>query len=142
MAEIHHVAGPPRGEPLPAGRVGVRVRIPLSGTPSPRWSRVLTARLGVALTGHPAVGHLELGQLVQGADIVLEGVEADEAGRIGPALDAAIDAANRDQKPDEAGREAAPNMTQEEADAIAGLIHVNYEVPRHGRPASARFPGR
>src|SRR3712207_4520296 len=86
MAEIHRVAGPPRGEPLPAGRVGARVRIPLTGTPSPRWSRVLTARLGTSLVGHPAVGHLELEGIVQGADIVLEGVEAAEANRIGPAL--------------------------------------------------------
>lgn len=142
MGEIHRVAGPPRGEPLPAGRVGARVRIPLSGTPSPRWSRVLTARLGTALVGHPAVGHLELGELVQGADIVLEGVEAAEAPRIGPALSAAMDAANRDEQGDEAGGRAPSNMPQEEADAIAGLIRVDYEVPASGRPAGTQFPGR
>ena len=142
MGEIHRVAGPPRGEPLPAGRVGARVRIPLSGTPSRRWSRVLTARLGTALVGHSAVGHLELGQLVQGADIVLEGVEAAEAPRIGPALSAAMDAANRDDHDDEAGRRATPNMPQDEADAIAGLIRVDYEVPASGRPSATHFPGR
>ncbi len=142
MAEIHRVAGPPRGEPLPAGRVGARVRIPLSGTPSPRWSRVLTARLSTALVGHPAVGHLDLNGLVQGADIVLEGVEAAEAGRIGPALDGAIQAANRDSEQGEAAaREVARNMEQDEADAIAGLIHVDYVVPDE-RPSSSRFPGR
>ena len=142
MAEMHRVAGPPRGEPLASGRVGARVRIPLSGTPSPRWSRVLTARLSTALTGHPAVGHLDLDGLVQGADIVLEGVEATEAGRIGPALDGAIEAANRDSEHGEqAAREAACNMSQDEADAIAGLIHVDYEIPDRGRP-SWKFPGR
>lgn len=143
MAEKHRVAGPPRGEPLAAGRVGARVRIPLSGTPSPRWSRVFTARLSTALTGHPAVGHLNnLDGLVQGADIVLEGVEATEADRLGPALDAAIKAANRDSDHGEqAAKEAARNMAQEEADAIAGLIHVDYEIPTRGRPSS-EFPGR
>lgn len=142
MGEIHRVAGPPRGEPLPAGRVGARVRIPLSGTPSPRWSSVLTARLGTALVGHPAVGHLELGQLVQGADIVLEGVEAAEAPHIGPALSGAMEAANRDEHGEHAASEAPRNMTQEEADAIAGLIRVDYEVRAQGGPSPVRFPGR
>ncbi len=143
MTEKHRVGGPPRGEPLPAGRVGARVRIPLSGTPSPRWSRVFSARLSTALTGHPAVGHLNnLDGLVQGADIVLEGVEPTEADRIGPALDGAIEAANRDSDHSEqAAREAACNMGQDEADQIAGLIHVDYDIPARGRPSS-RFPGR
>ena len=142
MAEKHRVAGPPRGEPLSTGRVGARVRIPLSGTPSPRWSRVFTARLTTALTGHPAVGHLDLTGLVQGADIVLEGVEPNEAGRLGPALDGAIEAANRDSDHGEQEtREAAYNMSQEEADAIAGLIRVEYDAPAPGRPPSG-FPGR
>ncbi len=143
MAEIHRVAGPPRGEPLPAGRVGARVRIPLTGTPSPRWSRVMTARLGTSLVGHPAVGHLDLEGLVQGADIVLEGVEAAEANRIGPVLTGAIEAANRDSEHGEqAAKETARNMDQEEADAIAGLIHVDYDIPERGRTSSSRFPGR
>ena len=136
------MAGPPRGEPLAAGRVGARVRIPLSGTPSPRWSRVFTARLSTALTGHPAVGHLDLDGLVQGADIVLEGVEAAEAGRIGPVLSGAIEAANRDsQHGEEVAREEPRNMGQDEADAIAGLIHVDYVVTHRDRPSS-QFPGR
>lgn len=142
MGEIHRVAGPPRGEPLPAGRVGARVRIPLSGTPSPRWSRVLTARLGTSLVGHSAVGYLELGQLVQGADIVLEGVEPAEAPRIGPALSAAIEAANRDDRDEQAGGEADRNMSQEDADAIAGRIQVDYDLPPSGRSSATRFPGR
>ena len=143
MAESHRVAGPPRGEPLDAGRVGARVRIPLSGTPTARWSRVLTARLSTALMGHPAVGHLGLEGLVQGGDIVLEGVEAKEAGRIGPALAGAIEAANRDSEHgEEAARAASRNMDQDEADAIAGLIHVDYDVPDRARPPAARFPGR
>ncbi len=142
MAEIHRVAGPPRGEPLPAGRVGARVRIPLTGTPSPRWSRVLTARLGTSLVGHPAVGHLELEGIVQGADIVLEGVEAAEANRIGPVLTGAIEAANRDsQHGEQAAKETPRNMDQAEADAIAGLVHVDYVVQEH-RTSSSRFPGR
>src|SRR3954468_2386188 len=37
MTEQHRLVGPASGEPLPDGRVGVRVRIPLSGCPSRRW---------------------------------------------------------------------------------------------------------
>ena len=143
MAEKHRVAGPPRGEPLSAGRVGARVRIPLSGTPSPRWSRVFSARLSTALVGHPAVGHLALEGLVQGADIVLDGVEAAEAGRIGPALDGAIEAANRDSEHGEqSAREEARNMSQDEAESIAGLIRVDYPPPEPGRRSPTHVPGR
>jgi hypothetical protein len=143
MPEKHRVAGPPRGEPLAAGRVGARVRIPLSGTPSPRWSRVLAARLSTALVGHPAVGHLGLEELVQGADIVLEGVEAAEAGRIAPALVGAIEAANRDSEHGEqSAREQERNMSQDEADSIAGLIHVDYPPPEPRRRSPAHLPGR
>jgi NagD protein len=45
MSEHHQIAGSSQGEPLPEGRVGVRVRVPLSGCPSGRWSRDLSARL-------------------------------------------------------------------------------------------------
>ncbi len=142
MAETYEIAGPPRGEPLPRGQVGARIRIPLTGTPSPRWSQVMTARLTTALVGHPAVGHLELDSAIQGADIVLEGVEAAEANRIGPVLTGAIDAANRDSEHGEqAAKEAPRNMDQEEADAIAGLVHVDYVVHEH-RTSPSRFPGR
>ena len=51
MAEEHTIAGPAKGEPLPVGRVGVRLRIPLSGGPSRRWSRDLSARLTVNSPG-------------------------------------------------------------------------------------------
>ena len=82
------------GEPLPAGRVGVRLRIPLSGSPSARWSHDLSARLTVELTGHVAIGHLRLNEIVHGQEIVLEGVEAGEAPTIAGAVERAVDATN------------------------------------------------
>jgi hypothetical protein len=82
MAEEHSIVGSAKGEPLPAGRVGVRLRIPLSGSPSRRWSRDLSARLTTELTGHAAVGHLVLNEVVQGHEIVLDGVESAEAPNI------------------------------------------------------------
>ena len=57
MSEGHQVVGLARGEPVLEGRVGVRLRFPLSGTPSARWSRDLTSRLRVELTGRAAVAH-------------------------------------------------------------------------------------
>lgn len=94
MPETHQIAGKARGEPLPAGRVGARVRVPLSGTPSPRWSRALAAHLANELTGHAAVGHLQLNDVVQGSDVVLEGVEEPEAPVLGECLLRAVAAAN------------------------------------------------
>jgi hypothetical protein len=96
MSEEHQIVGLASGEPLPEGRVGVCLRFPLSGTPSARWSRDLTARLGVELTGRAAVGHLRLNQIVQGREIVLEGVESGEASHIAGAVERAVDAANDD----------------------------------------------
>jgi hypothetical protein len=96
MSEEHQIVGLARGEPLSEGRVGVRLRFPLSGAPSARWSRDLTARLGVELTGRAAVGHLRLNQIVQGREIVLEGVESNEASHIAGAVERAVDAANAD----------------------------------------------
>ena len=49
MSEEYHIVDLARGEPLPVDRVGVRMRFPLSGSPSPRWSRDLSARLTVEL---------------------------------------------------------------------------------------------
>ena len=86
MSETHQIAGAPRGEPLAAGRVGARVRVPLSGPPSSRWSRALGGQLANELSGHTAVGHLRLGELVQGSDLVLEGVEECEATALGECL--------------------------------------------------------
>lgn len=141
MGEVHHIAGPPHAEPLPAGRVGARVRIPLTGTPSPRWSRIVTARLSGALLGHPAIGHLAMANLVQGSDLVLEGVEEDEAERLGDAITDALNAANRDVQP---GRSDQPawNMTQDQADGIAHRITVQYAPAPPGGARPVRFPGR
>jgi hypothetical protein len=108
-----------RGEPLAAERVGVRVRVQLSGCPSGRWSRDVSARLASELVGHAAVGHLRLNEIVQGDQIVLEGVEASEAPALADALQRAVDAANQAL----AGEESSTaNMAQQEADAIAAQI--------------------
>jgi hypothetical protein len=94
MAEHHEITGPARGEPRAARHVGACVRVPLDAAPSRRWSRALAAHLAVGLTGHPAVGHLCLDGVIQGADIVLDGVETAEAALLGPVLREAIAAAN------------------------------------------------
>jgi hypothetical protein len=107
------------GEPLPAGSVGVRVRVRLSGCPSRRWSRNVSARLANELVGHAAVGHLRLNELVQGDQIVLEGVEESEAPALAAALERVVDATN--QAP-AAEQSAAANVAQEQADAIAEQI--------------------
>jgi hypothetical protein len=116
MFEQHRIVREARGEPLPAGRVGVRVRIPLSGCPSGRWSRDLSARLSNELVGHAAVGHLRLNDIVQGDELVLEGVEAREARALAVAVRRAVDATNQ-ACPEDAERpaDAAPAR----ADAIA-----------------------
>jgi hypothetical protein len=116
MSETHQITGSPRGEPLVAGRVGARVRVPLTGAPSPRWSRALCAQLANELTGHAAVGHLRLGEVVQGSDLVLDGVEEREAPELGACLQRAVAAANASVET-EPPRSA--NMPQATADAIA-----------------------
>lgn len=95
MSEVHEIVGLARAEPMSRGRVGVCVRFPLSGSPSPNWSRAMTARLTRELTGHKAVGHMKLNNAVQGHEIVLEGVEADEAPTLAGAVERAIEAANQ-----------------------------------------------
>ena len=107
------------GEPLSAGSVGVRVRVQLSGCPSRRWSRDVSARLASELVGHAAVGHLRLNELVQGDQIVLEGVEESEAPALAAALERAVNATN--QVP-AARAESTANIAQEQADAIAEQI--------------------
>jgi hypothetical protein len=117
MSETHQIAGAPQGEPLAADRVGARVRVPLSGgAPSPRWSRALGAQLTNELSGHAAVGHLRLGELVQGTDLVLDGVEEREAPLLSHALQRAIDATNA-----ACSDETLPsaNVSRPEAEAIA-----------------------
>ena len=116
MPETHQICGAPRGEPLAAGRVGARVRVPLTGAPSPRWSRALGAQLANELTGHAAVGHLRLSEVVQGSDLVLEGVEEPEAPALGGCLQRAVAAANATVASDPP---EPANMPQQAADAIA-----------------------
>ena len=118
MSELHQIVGVARGEPLPAGRVGVCLRFPLSGSPSPRWSRDLSAHLTGELAGHTAIGHLRLNQLVQGSEIVLEGVEAPEASSIAGAIERAVDGANTDCA-HETEADGGKNAPQEYADDVA-----------------------
>ena len=123
MAERHTIVSEARGEPLPSGQVGARLYVPLSGSPSGRWSRSLSARLTTELTGQAAVGHLRLNDIVQGDHIVLEGVEEREGSKLADALQRAVDATNdacedRAEKPNE-------NMPRDTADAIAQRIGAN-----------------
>jgi hypothetical protein len=125
MSEQHTIAGPPRGEPLPEGHVGARIRVPLSGTPSPYWSHSLGAHLSTALTGHDAVEHIHLNTLVQGADIVLEGVTAPQASELGPALVRAVAEVNQASERSESGVCPPFNMSQQEANRIARELDVD-----------------
>ena len=120
MAEEHTIAGPAQGEPLPTGRVGVRLRIPLSGGPSRRWSRDLSARLTAEFSGHPNVGHLVLNDVVQGHEIVLDGVESGEADAVAGAVERAVDATNRACA--DAPDDSVSLKPREEADAIARTV--------------------
>jgi hypothetical protein len=119
MSEDHNIISDARGESLAAGRVGVRVRVRLSGCPSGRWSRALSAHLCEELVGHTAVGHLRLDQIVQGDQIVLEGVEASEAPALAGSLRRAVDATNQACT---GGQNSPPNVAQEEADSIAHQV--------------------
>src|SRR5512133_3885073 len=94
MSERHTIISEARGEPLPTGRVGARLYVPLSGSPSGRWSRDLSARLTTELAGRSAVGHLRLNDIVQGDHIVLEGVEEGEASHLADARQRAGEAAD------------------------------------------------
>lgn len=134
MSEQHRIVGLASGEPLPAGRVGVRLRLPLSGNPSPRWSRNLSARLALELTGRPAVGHLRLNNVVHDAEIVLEGVEPEEAPNIADALERAVDAANRDSASD-SDLEQTVNAPQSEADAVARKVRERQQRSHPDLPA-------
>jgi hypothetical protein len=78
----------------------------------------LSARLANELVGHPAVGHLRLNNIVQGDDLVLEGVEARERQTLAAALRRAIDATNY-ACPD---HEQPARPAKREADAIAQEI--------------------
>jgi hypothetical protein len=121
MSEDHRIVSRARGEPLPAGSVGVRVRIQLSGCPTHRWTRDLGGRLTRELVGHIAVGHLRINvnDIVQGNEIVLEGVEAKEAPALAQALQRAVDDANHASTDTPT---PSSNVSQQEADDIAGRI--------------------
>jgi hypothetical protein len=136
MFEAHRIVDRPSGEPLPVGRVGVRLRVPLSGSPSPRWSRDLSARLSNELTGHAAVGHLRLNDIVQGDHIVLEGVEAREAPNLAGALRRAVDATNQACASAEGPSPTASNVAEHEAVAIAAQVRIGDRRDRPTRPGS------
>jgi hypothetical protein len=125
MSEHYEIIGQAHGEPRPAGCVGVRVCVRLSGCPSRRWSHALGARLATELSGHAAVGHLQINinKIVQGDEIVLEGVEASEAPALTEPLGRAVDAANKAATP-EPTRARTGNVTQRDADAIAEQVLV------------------
>ena len=121
MSEHYEIISHARGEPRPAGCVGVRVYVRLSGCPSRSWSRALGARLATELTGHAAVGHLRINinEIVQGDQIVLDGVESSEAPALAQPLQRAIDGTNQAARSDS---HQAANATPQEAEAIAGQI--------------------
>ena len=124
MSEGYQIVSRARGEPLPEGYTGVRVRVQLSGCPSRRWSHDLAARLSQELVGHAAVGHLRLNVngIVQADEIVLDGVEQREAPALGDALEQAVDAANRAST----GAPNPPtNMARKKADSIARTLEVH-----------------
>jgi len=128
MSEVHRIVDLARAEPMAPGRVGVCVRFPLSGCPSPRWSRDMTARLTRELTGHSAVGHMTLNNAVQGQEIVLEGVESGEAPTLAAAVQRAVDAANdagsRDDSVDD-GDDPATDGRQARADDVGSAVRAS-----------------
>ncbi len=130
MAEEHTIVGPAKGEPLPKGRVGVKLRIPLSGEPSHRWSRDLSARLSAELTGHANVGHLVLNDVIHGHEIVLEGVESGEAEALAGAVERAVEATNRACA--DAPDESVPLKPREEAEAIARTVAEHQHLGGEG----------
>jgi hypothetical protein len=117
MSERHSIIGKVRGDPLPAGRVGIRLHVRLSGSPSGRWSRDLGARLTNELTGEPSIGYLSVNDIVQGNQIVLDGVEERAARNLATALHRAVDATN--DACEEPDRPAGANMPRRKANAIA-----------------------
>jgi hypothetical protein len=129
MSERHQIAGPATGVPLAAPQVGASVRVPLDSPPTPRWSRALAAQLTAKLAGHTAVGHLHLDRIVQGSDIVLDGVEPAEAELLGPVLRDAIETANQTcEAPDrDAGR--PPNMDPGQAEQVARVVAQGAQLP-------------
>jgi len=121
VAEQHLIAGAARGEPLPAGRSGVRIRVPLSGTPSSRWSELFEGALAMRLLRQPGTSRLRLNRAVQGGELVLEEIDETSAERLGTAIREAVAAANEGMR--RAERPPSPsNMAQPEADRIAAAL--------------------
>jgi hypothetical protein len=134
MSEEHNIVGSARGEPLPAGRVGIRLRIALSGSPSQRWSRDLSARLTLELTGHAAIGHLRLNEIVQGPEIILGGVESREASSIAGAVERAVDATNAACAGD-SDRIQDENVPRADAEAIADEVQASQRATGNPTPS-------
>ncbi len=130
MTEDYRIISRARGEPRSHGDVGVRVRVQLSGCPSRRWSADLCARLAMELIGHSGTAHLRVNvnELVQGDEIVLDGIEDRDTPALADALRRAVDAANR-AAPDATAR--GRNVTQREAAAVASHIPLG----ERGHPA-------
>lgn len=124
MFEQHQIVSDARGESLPAGAVGVRVRFQLSGCPSSQWSRALRAHLSSELVDHAAVGHMRLNHIVQGDQVVLDGVEGSEAPTLAGSLRRAIEATNQAAT---GGKQSTANVAQEEADAVAHQITLGVD---------------
>jgi hypothetical protein len=119
MLEHHEIVSDASGEPQVTGSVGVRVRVRLSGCPSRRWSHALRSNLSKELVGHTSVGHIRLNGIVQGDEIVLEGVEAGEAPTLAGSLQRAVEATNNAEIHED---NPPRNMAQTDADAVAGQI--------------------
>jgi hypothetical protein len=128
MDEHHDITGTITACPLSRGEIGASVRVQLDSPPSPRWSDAFSARLTRELVGCPAVAHLKLDHAVQGADVVLDGVEPEQASRLGEAVGIALGAANGATEHDEPPPPG--NMDQSEADAIAARIAGALLQPR------------
>jgi hypothetical protein len=124
MSEDYRIISLPRGEPRSRGDVGVRVRVQLSGCPSRRWARDLSARLTRELVAHPGAAHLRVNvaDVVQGNEIVLDGIEDRETPSLAEAIRRAVDAANLADA-DETTQ--VPNVTQREAEAVASHIPLD-----------------
>jgi hypothetical protein len=119
MTEHHQIVSDASGEPQAADSVGVRVRVRLSGCPSRRWSDVLRSHLSKELVGHTSVRHIRLNGIVQGDEIVVEGVEASEAPTLAGSLQRAVEATNKAEIGED---NPAGNMAQADADAVADQI--------------------
>ena len=130
MAKEHTIVGPAKGEPLPVGQRRGASAHSVVRCPGRRWSRDLSARLTTEFTGRPNVGHLVLNDVVQGHEIVLDGVEAGEADALADAVERAVDATN--QACADAPDDSVPLNSREEADAIARKVAEHQRLGDQG----------